>query len=98
VIETTRITIFWVIWDLEVPEIPIWIAIVDLLGSCCCSAIEIRFAEGCRLQEIHGFQKCSKLKEIHIPRSIQIISELGFRDCISITRLTFQDENNIREL
>jgi hypothetical protein len=89
---------FYGIYDVEIVEIPTWIEMMKPFDFCCCWMIEIRFSADCRLHEMHGFQKCLRLRSIDVPRSTEIISKSAFDDCISVQRIGFEDPDKMREI
>ena len=72
-----------------------------------CSLLEnVIFEEESKLKQILGvsqadkgaFQNCTKLKQIHIPASVEYIGSSSFKGCSSLGKVSFEVNSNLKEL
>jgi hypothetical protein len=47
-------------------------------------------------REIRGFQTCAKLRRIEIPASVEISSHDGFKQCVHVKEVTYDEDNHKR--
>jgi hypothetical protein len=64
----------------------------------CSSLTEVIFASNSQLRVIDGFENCTSLRQIGIPRLVEKIDIGGFNVYLSLNKVIFASDSHIREI